>query len=191
MTILIAALCDAATDYGGKLNILGAFDTIYAANLPAVHPNCAVAVRIVVTRGEEGRHGLVVNFVDDDGSPVMPSLRVGVQVHIPEEVEMLSRNFVFNIQQLRFNRAGNFAIDIAWDGHHSASIPLRVVHIRRDEPAEEPFETAESIPQDDVSPFGDDPASDQIDMDADTDTMDRDRDLDTDLDDEEGKGTGA
>ena len=30
MTIQVAVLCDAATEYNGKLNLLGTFDTIYA-----------------------------------------------------------------------------------------------------------------------------------------------------------------
>jgi hypothetical protein len=43
MNIQVAVLCDAATDDNGKLNLLGAFDTIYARELPAIHPQCAVA----------------------------------------------------------------------------------------------------------------------------------------------------
>jgi hypothetical protein len=38
MNIQVAVLCDAATDDNGKLNLLGAFDTIYTQQLPATHP---------------------------------------------------------------------------------------------------------------------------------------------------------
>ena len=38
MNIQTAVLCDAATDDNGKLNLLGAFDTIYAPEMPAIHP---------------------------------------------------------------------------------------------------------------------------------------------------------
>ena len=41
MNIQVAVLCDAATDDNGKLNLLGAFDTIYAPQTPAVHPQDA------------------------------------------------------------------------------------------------------------------------------------------------------
>ena len=41
MNIQVAVLCDAATDDNGKLNLLGAFDTIYTQQLPAVHPQCS------------------------------------------------------------------------------------------------------------------------------------------------------
>jgi len=42
MNIEIIALCDAATDQQGKLNILGAFDTVFTKSLPTVHTQCAV-----------------------------------------------------------------------------------------------------------------------------------------------------
>ena len=51
MNIQVAVLCDAATDDNGKLNLLGAFDTIYTQQLPAVHPQCSIALR--VTFGSE------------------------------------------------------------------------------------------------------------------------------------------
>ena len=38
MNIQVAVLCDAATEENGKLNLLGAFDTIIAQQIPATHP---------------------------------------------------------------------------------------------------------------------------------------------------------
>ena len=55
MDIQIAALCDAATDSHGKLNILGTFDTINAGQMPAVHPQCSIALRLVFSKMEEGQ----------------------------------------------------------------------------------------------------------------------------------------
>ena len=62
MTIQLAVLCDAATDYNGKLNILGTFDTIFAQQFPAAHPQCSVALRVSYTKMEEGNHTLKINF---------------------------------------------------------------------------------------------------------------------------------
>ena len=62
MNIQVAVLCDAATDDNGKLNFLGAFDTIYAPQLPAVHPQCAVALRVAFMSGEEGAHKLAAEL---------------------------------------------------------------------------------------------------------------------------------
>lgn len=130
MDIQVAALCDAATDTNGKLNILGTFDTIYTQQLPAVHPQCSIALRFVYTKIEEGPHKLKLNFVDEDGRLVMPSIDLPVEITFPEEANFLSRNFVVNIQQLKFEKPGLYSIDIAIDGRHEGSIPLLVKHMR-------------------------------------------------------------
>ena len=126
MTIQLAVLCDAATDYNGKLNILGTFDTIFAQHFPAAHPQCSVALRIAFTKMEEGQHALKIDFVDEDGKSIMQSLNMPVDVVLPGEATFLSRNLVLNIQQLKFATAGLYAIEIAVDGRHEMSIPLAV-----------------------------------------------------------------
>lgn len=126
MDIQIVALCDAATDSHGKLNLLGAFDTINTQQLPAVHPQCSIALRIVFQKIEEGKHKLKLNFVDEDGKFVMPSIDIPVEVALPEDASFISRNFVINIQQLKFEKTGSYSIDVALDGRHEASIPLLV-----------------------------------------------------------------
>ena len=126
MNIQVAVVCDAAADYSGKLNILGAFDTIFASSFPATQPQCAVALRLVFQRIEEGSHKLRMNFVDADGRFVMPSIDIPVDVVFPSDTSDLVRNFIFNIQQLKFDSPGQYAIDIALDGRQEASILLRV-----------------------------------------------------------------
>jgi hypothetical protein len=126
MDVQIATLCDAATDYGGKLNLLGTFDTIVAPQLPAVHPQCSVALRLVFSRIEEGPHRLKLNFVDEDGRGMMPSIEIPADIAFPGDANFLSRNFIINIQHLKFERAGHYAVDLAIDGRHETSIPLHV-----------------------------------------------------------------
>ena len=48
MELISASLCDFASDYQGKLCVLGAFDTIGAKQYPAVHPQCSVALRLLL-----------------------------------------------------------------------------------------------------------------------------------------------
>ena len=126
MNVQIAVLCDAATDYGGKLNLLGTFDTVLAQQMPAVHPQCSVALRMVFEKIEEGNHKVKMNFVDDDGKFIMPSIEMPFDVALPADASFLARNFIINIQQLKFEQAGQYAIDIAIDGRHETSIPLQV-----------------------------------------------------------------
>ena len=126
MTIQTAVLCDAATDYQGKLNLLGTFDTIYAGQFPAMHPQCSIALRIIFDRIEEGKHQLRMNFVDEDGKSIMPNMDAPVDVTFSPDATFISRNFVINIQQLKFEQPGLYAIDVAVDGRQAISIPLAV-----------------------------------------------------------------
>jgi hypothetical protein len=126
MTIQVAVLCDAATDYNGKLNLLGTFDTIYTPQLPAQHPQCSIATRIAFDRMEEGQHTMVINFVDEDGQPIMASMDVPVEVTFPPDATFISRNFIVNIQQLKLDKTGLYSIDLSIDGRSLSSIPLAV-----------------------------------------------------------------
>lgn len=127
MDIQIAVLCDAATDSNGKLNILGTFDTIYSTQLPVVHPQCSIAIRMTFGKVEEGAHRVRLNFVDEDGKSVWPApIEMSVDVAVPDETIFLSRNFIVNIQKLTLEKEGLYSIDIAVDGRQEGSIPLLV-----------------------------------------------------------------
>jgi hypothetical protein len=129
MNIQTAVLCDAATDDNGKLNLLGAFDTIYARELPAIHPQCAVALRVTFLAGDEGKRQLKLNFVDADGHAIMPPIEIPVEVALPDDMHFGTRNFIINIQQLKFETPGLFSMDVSLDGQLQANIPLLVKHV--------------------------------------------------------------
>ena len=129
MNIQVAVLCDAATDDNGKLNLLGAFDTIYARELPAIHPQCAVALRVTFLGGDEGKRQLKLNFVDADGRAIMPPIEIPVEVVLPEDMHFGTRNFIINIQQLKFEQPGLYSVDLSLDGQSQSSIPLLVKHV--------------------------------------------------------------
>ena len=129
MNVQVAVLCDAATDDNGKLNLLGAFDTIYTQQLPAIHPQCSVALRVTFFSGDEGKHELKFNFVDADGHSIMPGFPpIPVEVTLPDDMHFGTRNFIVNIQQLKFDNPGLYSIDIRLDDQSQASIPLLVKH---------------------------------------------------------------
>jgi hypothetical protein len=126
MTIEVFALCDAATVSGGKLNILGAFDSVYATQLPMTHQQCAIALRMRFTRIEEGNHRIKINVVDLDGRPIMPGIDGNLGVKFSTDDESAVANFIININQLKFERYGQYSIDLAVDSRHEASLPLNV-----------------------------------------------------------------
>ena len=126
MNIQVAVLCDAATDDNGKLNLLGAFDTIYAPQMPAVHPQCAVALRVTFMPGDEGTRKLTLNFINADGHPIMQGIELPVPVTLPDDAHFLTRNFIINIQQLKFAEPGMYSVDVRLDNESVASVPLLV-----------------------------------------------------------------
>ena len=129
MDIQVAVLCDAATDYKGKLNLLGTFNSVHTRELPANYPQCSIVLRVVFKLVEEGSHKLRINFVDEDGKFVMPSIELPFEVKMPENDSFAYRNFILNIQRLKFEKFGQHAVDIAIDGRQEASIPLEVKQI--------------------------------------------------------------
>jgi hypothetical protein len=128
MNIQVAVLCDAATDDNGKLNLLGAFDTIYTQQLPATHPQCSIALRVTFSHEDEGQHKLKLNFVDADGRSIMPGIDIPVEVTLPGDSHFGTRNFIVNIQQLKFEQPGLFSIDVRLDDQACAAVPLLVKH---------------------------------------------------------------
>ncbi len=129
MNIQVAVLCDAATDDNGKLNLLGAFDTIYTQQLPAIHPQCSIALRVTFASEDEGKHHLQLNFVDADGQSIIAQFPpIPVEVALPEDMHFGTRNYIVNLQQLKFDNPGLYSIDISLDDRQQASIPLLVRH---------------------------------------------------------------
>ena len=136
MNIQAAVLCDAATSDNEKLSLLGAFDTIYATQMPAVHLQCAVALRVTFFSADEGQHQLTFNFINADGQSIMPNFpTLPVEVRLPEDMHFLTRNFIVNFQQLQFAEAGLYSVDVRLDGKSQASIPLSVKLIPARPPA--------------------------------------------------------
>jgi len=138
MDIQIAALCDFAADYGGRLCISGVFESITVGGFPAIHMQCAVVLRVVFRREDEGMHRLVLNFVDEDGKAIMPALDAQMPLELPPDWFCAARNFILNMQNLKFDRAGMYAVDISIDERVVASIPLTLRQFQRpapDEPA--------------------------------------------------------
>lgn len=129
MKVEVFALCDAAVDYAGKLSLLGAFDGIFAREAPVLHPQCAIALRLRVARGEEGHHTLELAFIDADGRRIVPPVGANFEVRLPPERESMAINLVLNIHQLKFDRFDDYAIDLSIDGRQEASLPLVVMRV--------------------------------------------------------------
>ena len=122
----IFALCDAATDQGGKLNILGTFDTLYVSSIPAKHATCAVALRVRIEKSEEGEHEFKLAIIDEDGSHAIPAIQGKLTVRVPAGFDTTAANLVVNLQGLELKKLGDHQIDFLVGNQVKASIPLHV-----------------------------------------------------------------
>lgn len=126
MKVEIFCLCDAATEGGGKLNILGAFDRVWTRETPATLGQCAVAARLRFSRIEEGTHRIRVSFADEDGQLVIPPMESTIDFRFPANELSLPVNLIVVLPNLKLPKLGDYTIDLAIDAHHLASLPLMV-----------------------------------------------------------------
>lgn len=124
MNIETFLICDAATDSQGKLNILGAFDSIYTKKLPAIHRACSIALRIRFSKLEEGEHKINITIMDEDGNKVVPDLKGNLNLQIGDDVNSKSINLIMNLQGLQLKNYGEYSIDLNVDGKQQATLPL-------------------------------------------------------------------
>ncbi len=127
MNIEVFSLCDAATNDTGKLNVLGAFDTIWMPQIPGVHPQCAIVLRVRFSISERGEHRITVNFVDVDGKHIIAPASGTIQVNFPDNQRSGSANLILNIHGLKLEKFGEYSIDLRIDGKNAASLPLFVL----------------------------------------------------------------
>jgi len=134
MQVQVAALCDSAADYGGKLCMIGAFDTIGVRTFPATHPHCSIALRIVFHDQDQGKHQLRVSMIDEDGRNLLPRLEPNLEVRMADNLFFATVNMVFNLQGLKFEKPGHYSIDVSVDDNIVARIPLQIVQMAQGQP---------------------------------------------------------
>ena len=134
MELISASLCDFASDYQGKLCVLGVFDTIGAKQFPAVHPQCSVALRLLLREEDRGTHKLQVFFINPDGQYLIPAAQspnIDFDVPaLPPEAFFLSRNFVLHFQGLPLPQPGQYEIRVLINGKTLSTLPLQFVQVR-------------------------------------------------------------
>ena len=126
MNLEIFTLCDAATVSGGKLNLLGSFDTIAAAHFPCKHPLCAIAIRLRFDLGEEGRHSIQVHFCDPDMRPVMKPMIQEINVQIANERSQTIMH-IWNLFVFELKGAGEYYFELKVDDENISRLPLYVL----------------------------------------------------------------
>ena len=126
MKIEIITLCEAAMVSHDKLNIIGAFESVYTPAVPVTQRACTLALRMRFERIEEGDHKLRIHVIDADGHAVIPAINGEIIVRFGEEDKSCLANLFFSLGELRFANYGYYSIEFAINGRHEASLPLEV-----------------------------------------------------------------
>jgi len=132
MKIELFTFCDFAQENGGKLTIVGTFDTIISRNFPCVHPQLSVVIRIRFDIWEFKNHSFRIETRDLNGEKGMEGIAGNINVKGIGNATAVS-HLVFTISNLHFKDATviNFVLFI--DDKETGTIPL---YIRQAEPAQ-------------------------------------------------------
>jgi hypothetical protein len=125
MKIELFTFCDFAQENGGKLTIVGTFDTIIARNFPFSHPQLSVVIRLRFDLWEFSHHSFRIETRDLNGEMSMDAITGNVEVKGVGNATTVS-HLVFSISNLHFRSPGvvNFALYI--DDKELSSIPLYI-----------------------------------------------------------------
>ncbi|QQO11073.1 DUF6941 family protein [Breznakiella homolactica] len=121
----VFTLCDFAQENGGKLTIVGTFDTIIARDFPCVHPLLSIVIRMRFDIWEFGNHTFRIETRDLDGEASIEPVTGTIDVKGVGNASAVS-HLVFSISNLKFRNNGvvNFVLYI--DDRELTSIPLYV-----------------------------------------------------------------
>ena len=121
-----ALFADAANlSQEGKLNVLGVFDALHVASVPAMHPRATLVVRLKASPDDAGMHALTLSWLAPGGDEIWSSSGE-VEVHSapPGAVEVDIP--VIAAIDLPIAEAGVHLMRVELDGEVEAEVGLHV-----------------------------------------------------------------
>lgn len=92
-----------------KLNVLGAFDSMFSADFPTVLPALAITVNMEIDEGPHTEHYVIKN---EENAVIEDGPRSEFNV----EVEKRRHQFIHTINNLRLQAEGKYTVEIYVDG---------------------------------------------------------------------------
>lgn len=115
----------ASVDATGKLNVIGAFNQIWARGFPVVHPQMSLVVRLVAELGEfDQPRNLSIVLWDEDGNEVWKTPDVTFQVKKPESGKRAEHNAIISLQGMTFQKPGAYSFNVYVDREFRGTIPV-------------------------------------------------------------------
>lgn len=126
MHVSFALFADAANiSQEGKLNILGVFDAVQVAQLPAVHPRAHLVVRVKGSAADVGRHQVTLQWVNPSGVELWSSEGQLDVENVPPGATEMDFPLIAAID-LPLDEPGGYAMQVAIDGAPQGSVSLMV-----------------------------------------------------------------
>jgi hypothetical protein len=125
MNIEMFTFCDFAQENGGKLTIVGTFDTIISRNFPCVHPQLSVVIRLRFNIWEFANHSFRIEARDLDGEMGIDTISGNVEVKGAGNVTAVS-HLVFTVSNLLFKNPGVINFVLFVNDKELGSIPLYI-----------------------------------------------------------------
>ncbi len=126
MQVKLALLADYANVTAeGKLNILGIFDRISVQDLPAVHPQMHLILRLEAHAAERSRtHDIEIRLYDPDGDTVF-EVKGDMVPHGPASMATAT-NQILTLNNLQLTKAGAYMFVVFVNDDLKAELPLAV-----------------------------------------------------------------
>ena len=126
MQVSFALFADAANlSQEGTLNVLGGFDALQVAALPAIHPRAHLVVHLKGSTMDVGSHTVALRWMNPNGTELWSSagdLNVGAP---PPGIAEMDLPLIAQID-LPMDVGGSYLMSIHIDDQHAADVPVQV-----------------------------------------------------------------
>lgn len=134
MQVNLAVLADYANVTGdGKLNILGIFDRINLVQIPAMHPQMHLVLRLEAHPAELDRaHNVEIRLHDPEGTTIFEVK--GEIVPRGDAGRTVSTNQILTLNNLQLEKVGDYVFVVLINNDVKTEIPLAVEFVSMSQP---------------------------------------------------------
>jgi hypothetical protein len=128
MEVNFAFLCDYADQSGPKMTAIGiGFDTIYAKQVPAVHPLFFAVISLRFSSTEVGQKRVGMRLIDEDGGNVIPPMDTTMNILAPPPGFLYrTQRIALALQGVKFEKYGDYTVSWLVEGQEVKTASLKV-----------------------------------------------------------------
>lgn len=123
-----------AADYatkepGGKLSLIGIFQTFNVNKFPTIHRTMYLVIKFEATHSElDVEHDVIISFIDEDAKHIL-ELPGKILIPRPTTGSKASADLIVEIRDLKLERPGPHEFVVNVDRNNLASLDIEVIQI--------------------------------------------------------------